>query len=121
MGVRLQALAIGRLERAQFFGLTFAGIDRESFINEKVPNLLPAFAGVERLILGITNPAKLGIGLGRLRPVAFANNLKDAFALIDLLSEHSAQIARLGAEDVLPDRLVTKEGERIRGELPAAP
>jgi len=41
--------------------------------------------------------------------------------LIDLLAQHRAQVAGLGAENILPDRLVTEEAERIRGELAPAP
>ena len=69
----------------------------------------------------IADPAKLRIGLRRLGAVAIADELEDAFALIDLLAQHRAEIAGFGAEDFLPDWLVTEEGKGVGGELPAAP
>jgi hypothetical protein len=119
--VRLQPLTIGRLERSQFLGLALAFIDREIFVDEEIPNLLAALPGVERFVLGVADAAELRIGLRRLGPVAIADNLEDPFALIDLLPEHRAQIACFRAENVLPDRLVTEIGERVGGELAAAP
>jgi hypothetical protein len=71
--------------------------------------------------LGITHPAKLRIRLGRFGAVAIADDLEDAFALIDLLAQHRAEIAGLGPENVLPDRLVPKKAEGVGGELPPAP
>jgi hypothetical protein len=62
----------------------------------------------------------LRIGLGRLGAVAIADNLEDAFALIDLLAQHRAQVAGFGPENLLPDRLVAQEGQGVGGELPAA-
>jgi len=44
MGVGLQALAISGLEGAQFRGLGLTGIDREGFVEEKIPNFLAARA-----------------------------------------------------------------------------
>jgi hypothetical protein len=76
---------------------------------------------VERLVLCIADATKLGIGRRRFGSVAITNDLEHAFALIDLLAQHRPEIAGFGAEDVLPDRLVTEERERIRGELAAAP
>src|SRR6266404_305463 len=121
MGVGLQALAISGLEGAQFRGLSLTGIDREGFIEEEIPNFLAARAGVERFILSVTDPAELRIGLRRFGAIAIADDLEDPFALIDLLAQHRAQVAGLGAENILPDRLVTEEAERIRGELATAP
>ena len=119
--VRLQLSAVGGLKRAQFLRLPFANVARESFVNEKIPDFLAALARVERLILRVADPAKLRIGLSRLGSVAIADDLEDAFALIDLLAQHRAEVASFGAEDFLPDGLVTEEGEGVGGELPAAP
>ena len=70
--------------------------------------------------MGVADPAELRIGLGPLGAVAVADDLEDAFTLVDLLAQHRAEIAGLGAEDVLPDRLITEEGEGVGGELAAA-
>src|SRR3979411_2845667 len=107
MGVRSQLLAIRSLERAQFVRLGFAGVSRGSFVDEKIPDFLPALAGVEGFVWGVADPAKLRIGLGGLGAVAIADDLEDAFALIDLLAQHRAEIAGLGAEEILPEWLRT--------------
>src|ERR1700682_4946544 len=121
MRVRLQTLAISGLERAQFFRLTLAGIDRESLVDKEIPDLLAALARIERLVLRIAHTAKLRVGLGRLGPVAIADDLKHAFALIDLLAQHRAQVAGFRTEDVLPDWLVAEESQRVGGKLAATP
>jgi hypothetical protein len=121
MRIRLQPLPIRRLERTQFLRLAFAGVDWERFVDEEVPDLFAPFPRVERLVLGIADATKLAIRLERFGPVTIADNLEHAFALIDLLAQHGAEVAGFGAEDVLPDRLVTEKRERVRGELAAAP
>jgi hypothetical protein len=40
--------------------------------------------------------------------------------LVDLLAQHPAQIAGLGAENILPNRLVTEKAQGISGKLAAA-
>src|SRR5688572_29252592 len=121
MGVGLQPLAIGRLERSLFLGLALAFIDRKIFVDEEVPDFFAALPGVKRLVLRVADAAELRVGLRGLCAITIADNLEDPFALIDLLPEHRAEIARFGAENVLPDRLVTEVSQRVRGELPAAP
>ena len=69
----------------------------------------------------VADPAELRVGLRRLGAVAIADDLEDAFALIDLLAQHRAEVAGFGAENLLPDGLVTEEGEGVSGELPATP
>src|SRR5688572_3149449 len=120
VGIGLQTFAISRLERSQFLGLALAFIDREIFVDEKVPDFFAALPGVKRLVLRVADAAELRIGLRRLRAVTIADNLEDAFALVDLLPEHRAEIARFGAENVLPDRLVTEIGQGVGRKLPAA-
>jgi hypothetical protein len=114
-------LAIRSLERAEFLGLPLAFIDREIFVDEEVPNLFAALPGVKRLVLRVAHAAELRIGLGRLGAIAIADNLQNTFALIDLLAKHRAEIACFGAEDFLPDRLVTEIGQGVSRELAAAP
>src|SRR3954471_22655792 len=117
--VRLEALAVGCLKGAQFFRLRFTGVDRESFVDEKVPDFLAPFPGAERFVLGVADPAEFRIGRGRLGAVAVTDDLEDAFALVDLLAQHPPQIARLGPENILPDRLVTQKAQGVSGELAA--
>jgi hypothetical protein len=40
--------------------------------------------------------------------------------MIDLLAKQNPEIARLGAKDVLPDRLIAEKCQRISHELPGA-
>jgi hypothetical protein len=119
--VGLQTLAVCGLKGAKFFWFRFTGIDRERFVDEQVPDFFSALPGVERFVLGVANPAELRIGLRRLGAVAIPDDLENAFALVDLLAQHPAQIPRLGPEDILPDRLVAEEREGVRGQLPTAP
>jgi hypothetical protein len=120
MGIGLQTMTIRGLKGAQFLGLAFANVDREIFVDEKVPNLFAFRPGVKGLVLSVTDPPELRVGLERLSAVAIADYLEDAFALVDLLAQHGAEISGFGPENFLPDRLVTEEGEGIRGELAAA-
>jgi hypothetical protein len=76
--------------------------------------LLP---GVKRFILGVTDAPELLVGRGRLGSIALADQLHDAFAAVNLLAEHRAQIALFSAEDVLPHRLVPEELQGIRNQL----
>jgi hypothetical protein len=39
-------------------------------------------------------------------------------ALIDLFAQHLAQIAFFRAKNILPDRFVAEESQRVRNELP---
>src|ERR1041384_2176208 len=112
VGVRLQTLPVSDLERAKLGRLSLARIDRERFVDKKVPDFFAPLPGIERFVLRVTHPAELRIGLGRLGAVAIADDLEDAFALVDLLAQHPAQIAGLSPENILPDRLITEEGER---------
>src|SRR2546423_15518724 len=120
MSVGLQPLPISGLEGAEFGRFRFTSVDRKSFVDEKVPDFFAALPGIERFVLSVTDAAELGIGRGRFGAVAVADDLEDAFALVDLLAQHPAQIAGLGPEDILPDRLVAEKSEGIGGELPAA-
>ena len=72
---------------------------------------------IERFVLRVTHPAELFIGRWRLRAVALPNKLNHSFALIDLLTKQSTQIASLGSENVLPYWLITEEGQRVGNKL----
>src|SRR6202008_4551567 len=97
-----------------------AGVDRESFVDEKVPDFLAAFPRVKSFVLSVADAPELGVRLGRLGARAFSDDRKHPFTLVNLLPQHAAQIAGLGAEYVLPDRLITEKAEGVGGELPAA-
>src|ERR1043165_5979157 len=101
MRVGLQALPVSGLKRTKLCRLSFARVDGESFVDKKIPDFFAAFPGVERFVLGVTNPAELRIGLGRLGAVAVADDLENAFALVDLLAQHPAQVARLRPANIL--------------------
>ena len=69
----------------------------------------------------VIDPAELFVRSGRLGPVTLADELDDAFALIDLLAEHLAQVSPLGPKNVLPNGLVTQKSQSISDELPGTP
>ena|SRR5438552_4574686 len=118
--LRLETAAIGSLQFAKLLGLRLMRVDRKRFINEQVPDFRSLLARIERLVLSVTDAAEFFIGNWRLRAVRLTHELDDAFALIDLLAQHVAQIAAFGSKNILPDRLVTKESQRIRNQLPGA-
>lgn len=120
MGVGLYSVAVKLLEFRQRRRFGFMRVGGKIFINKKVPDLLPALPGVERFVLGVTNSPKFLIKIGRLRAITIADQLHDTFALIDLLPKEAAQVAAFGAEDVLPDRLITEKGQRVSHQLPGA-
>jgi hypothetical protein len=47
-----------------------------------------------------------------------SDELDDAFALIDSLPKHRAQVAAFGSKNILPDWLITQEGKRVGHKLP---
>jgi len=118
--VGLQSPPINGLKLSQLFRLAFAFIDRKFFVDEKVPDFLAPLAGVKRFVLSVADPAEFGIGFGWLSAVAIADDLQHALALIDLLAQHRTEVASFGAENVLPDRLITEIAEGVGRELPAA-
>ena len=120
VSIGLEAMAVGLLQFAQFIRLRVMRIDREALINKEVPNFLALGPGIEGFVLRVTDAAKFLIRSRRLGAITLANELNDAFALIDLFTEHSAQIAALGAENVLPDWLVAEKGQSIYNQLPGA-
>ena len=66
--------------------VAFADIDGKFFIDEEVPDFLAALARIKRFVLRVADAAKLRIGRGRLGAIAIADDLEDAFGLIDLLA-----------------------------------
>src|ERR1700674_2112702 len=95
--------------------------DGKTLVHVKVPDFFPAFSRIESLILSVTDPAEFFVRNGRFRAVALTDELDHAFALIDLLTQHLAQVAAFRPEDVLPDRLISQEGQGVGDELPGAP
>src|SRR5260370_40421947 len=117
VSVGLQAPTISCLELTQFRRLV-TGVRREMFVDEEIPNFLAALPCVESFVLGITHPAEFFVGSRRLRPVALTDQLDNALALINLLTQQSAKIAAFGSKDVLPDRLVSEKRQRICHQMP---
>jgi len=118
--VGLKAFAIGRLEIAQLLRLWFMRIDRKVFVNEKIPNFFAPLASVERLILSVADAPEFAVDGRWFGAVATAHQLHHPFALVDLLTQHLAQVAAFRAEDVLPRRLVAEKHQRIDDELARA-
>src|SRR5436190_11503969 len=98
VSVGLQPAPISCLQLAQFLRLVPARINRKFFVDEEVPDFFAALACIKRLVLGVADPAKLWVDSGRLGAVAIADNLEDPFALIDLLTQHRAQVAGFSAK-----------------------
>ena len=93
-------------------------LNREALIDEEVPDFLPALARVERFVLRVAHPAKLRVDCWRFRAVTLADELNDAFTLIDLLAKNLSQIATLSSENILPDWLVTEKSQCVSYQLP---
>ena len=89
----------------------------ETVFDEKYPGLLAGLPSMQEFELRIGNAAELGIGLGRLGTVAEADQVNQPVAAINFVDQHLSKVAGFGAEDVLPDRLVTQAMENIRPEL----
>src|SRR2546423_7488240 len=120
MRVGLEHSSIRRLELALFLRLRFMWIDREIFVHEKVPDLDSFFSGVERFVLSVTDAAEIRIRRRGLRAVTLTDELYHPFALVNLVPQHLSQVTCFRPENVLPDRFVTEEGQRVRNELAGA-
>src|SRR5438045_2528104 len=120
MRLRLQATAISSLQLAQFMRLDFASVGRKALVDKQVPDFLPALSRVEGFVLRVAYSAELLISRGRLRAITSSHELNDSFALINLLAQQDPEITRLGAKDVLPNRLIAEKSQRIGHELPGA-
>ncbi|HZE58128.1 MAG TPA: hypothetical protein VE031_09770 [Chthoniobacterales bacterium] len=120
MRLRLQATAISSLQLAQFMRLDFANVGRKTLVDEQVPDFLPVLSRVQGFVLRVACSAELLISRGRLRAITLSDQLNDSFALINLLAQQDPEITRLGAKDVLPNRLIAEKSQRIGHELPGA-
>ena len=120
MRVRLETTPIGCLQLTQFRRLGFMRVDREALVDEEVPDFFPALARVKSFVLRIAHPAELLVGTRRFGPVTLADELNDAFAVIDLLAQESTQVSAFRAENLLPGRLITEKSQRISHQLPGA-
>ena len=118
--IRLQRLAVRRLQLAQLIRLAIAPIGRKMFVDEEVPDFFPALSRIEGFILRVTHTSKLLVRSRRLRAVALTDQLNHAFAVINLVAQDFSQIATLSSEDLLPDWLIAKKGQRISHKLPSA-
>jgi len=93
-------------------------INREVLVDEQVPDFFSALPRVERFVLGVAYPAKLRVDCWRFRAVTLADELNDAFTLIDLLAKNLSQFATLSSENILLDWLVTEKSQRVGYQLP---
>jgi len=116
--VRLETAPISCLQLTQFRPLWFMRLNREALVDEEIPYFFSALARVERFVLGVAYPADLLVRGWRFRAVTLADELNDAFTLIDLLTKNLSQIATLSPENILPDWLVTEKSQRVGYQLP---
>ena len=73
---------------------------------------------VKGFVLGVAHPAELLVRSWRFGPITLADELNEAFTLIDLLAKNLSQIATLSSENILPDWLVTEKSQRVGYQLP---
>src|SRR3954454_3516361 len=107
--VRLKGPAVSGLQIAYFLWFVIKSVGRKMFVDKKIPHLFVALAGIESLILGVTDPAEFFIRNRWLRAVAMAYQLNDSIAVINLLPQHCAQISAFGAKNLLPHRLIAEK------------
>src|SRR5260370_26035256 len=113
MRIGLETAPISCLQLTQLLRLWFTCVNREALIDEEIPDFFSALARVERFVLGVAYPAELLVRGWRFRAVTLADELNDAFTLIDLLTKNLSQIATLSSENILPDWLVTEKSHRV--------
>src|SRR5436309_14402093 len=111
--VRLQTAPISCLQLTQFHRLWFMRVNRESLIDEEIPDLFPASARVERFVLCVADSAELFVCDWWLSSVRLTNKLNDPLTLINLLPQQFPEIPTLGSKNVLPDRLISEKDECI--------
>ena len=87
MRIGLDPTTVSGLKIAQLLGLGVMSVNREGFINEKVPNFLATIPGIQCFILRIADATELLIGLRWLSAVTLTDELNDTFALINLLAQ----------------------------------
>src|ERR1700730_4806474 len=116
--VRLEPAPVSGLQFPQFCWFAITSVRRKMFIDEQVPDLLVTLPGTERFILGVANPPEFFVRSGWFRAVTLANQLDDAFAMINLLSQNFAKISALRAENFLPNWLITEKCQCVSDQLP---
>ena len=95
-------------------------VGRKIWIEKKVPDFFAALFSIKRFVLRVTDPAELLFRVLRLGAIALSNLLYHSGPGIDFAPEHSAQIAFLSSENILPVWLVTEELKRVRHQLTRA-
>lgn len=103
------------------------GVARADAVGDEQPGLLAEGTGEEKFILRVGAAAKLRIrqrraggGVGGFRAVGYTDDLDEARAALDFPTEHVAQVAVLGAEDVLALGLETLAPKDVRDALAGA-
>ena len=120
MDVSLEPGTVLALQLPFFLVLLFMRVGGKTLVQEQIPDFLSFAPGVERLVLGVANPAELFIDARRLGSVAFAHELHHPFTGVNPPAQHLPQVALFGAEDILPLRLVAKKGKGVGHKLPGA-
>ena len=88
--------------------------------DDEQPGLLVLRLRVEEFELGVGAAAKLRVGRIGLGTVGVADDLDEAGAAVEFAAEHVAEVAGLGAKDVLPLGLVAFAGKDIGNALARA-
>ena len=86
---------------------------RAILLGKDDPGFLASASRVEELVLRVGDAAVFGVGLGRFRAEALADDLDEPFAVVDLIAENLLEITRLGAEDILPDGVVAETRQDV--------
>ena len=73
MRIRFQHIAIGALQLRSLGWFRLMRVDRKTFVDKQVPDLLTLFARVERLVLSIAYPAEFGVWNRRFIPITLTN------------------------------------------------
>lgn len=94
-----------------------AGVAFASGAGEEEPGFLFLLVGVEELELGVGAAAESGVGVGGFGSVGVAGDLDEAGAGVYFFAELVAEVAGLGAEDVLPDGFVAFAEEDVGDAL----
>src|SRR5438067_2410592 len=100
--IGLETTPIRCLQLTEFLLLWFMRVNREALVDEEVPDFFPALARVQGFVLRVAYPTELRVDCWRLCAITLADELNDAFTLIDLLAKNLSQIATLSSENILP-------------------
>src|SRR5205807_6962351 len=100
---------VSGLQFPQFHWFVIATVRRKLFIDEQVPDFLVTLPGIEPFILGVADTPEFFVRSGWFGTVTLANQLDDALAMINLLSQNFAKISGPNTENFLTNWLITEK------------